>query len=88
MARKHPVRIEWCENFIRSVFAKIPFEDPGIEVNLFWDKAEESGLWERDTYGTPMSKALGKLTRVETVQNPEGNFCYNVFKLARKETCA
>ena len=88
MKDNHSIRVEWCENFIRSVFAKNPFEDPGIEVNLFWDKAEESGLWERDTYGTPMSKALGKLTRVETVHDEEGNFCYNVFKLARKEVCA
>lgn len=85
MKDKHSIRVEWCENFIRSVFARIPFEDPGIEVNLFWDKAEKSGLWVRGTYGTPMSEALGKLTRVVSVQDAEGNFCYNVFKLARKE---
>ena len=34
------------------------------------------------TYGTPMSEALEKLTKVETVHDSEGNFLYNVFKLA------
>lgn len=34
---------EWCVNLIKSVFKKIPFENGGIETNLFWNKAEKSG---------------------------------------------
>lgn len=79
------IKIEWCENFIRAAFTKhhaFPGPNAGIEVNLFWKMAEDSGLWERGTYGTPMSEALSNLTKVETVHDDNGNFCYNVFKLA------
>lgn len=79
------VKVEWCENFIRAQFTKhhaFPGPNAGIEVNAFWRMAEASGLWERGTYGTPMSEALSKLTKVESVQGESGNFCYNVFKLA------
>ncbi len=75
------VKVEWCENFIKSVFEKMPFENGGIYTGLFWDKAEKSGLWIRGTYGTPMSEALEKLTIVETVSDDKGNFMYNVFRL-------
>ena len=75
------IKIEWCEMFIKAVFAKIAVENGGIEVNLFWKKAEKSGLWVRGTYGTPMSEAISKLTRVETVADENGNFLYNVFRL-------
>lgn len=77
------IKVEWCENFIRSVFGKIPFESGGIEVNCFWDKAERSGLWERGTYGTPMSEALQKLTKVEIISDESGNYLYSVFRLAQ-----
>lgn len=76
------IKIEWCEDFIKSVFENIPFENGGIEINLFWTKAEKSGLWERGTYGTPMSQALEKLARVEIVLDREGNYLYSVFKRA------
>lgn len=76
------IKTEWCENFIKSVFEKIPFENGGIECNCFWDKAEKSGLWVRGTYGTPMSDALAHLTNVETIHDENGNFRYNVFRLA------
>lgn len=79
------VKVEWCENFIRAAFTKHhPFAGPnaGIEVNLFWKKAEASGLWERGTYGSPMSEALSNLCKVETVRDEDGNFSYNAFKLA------
>lgn len=75
------IKIEWCENFVKSVFEKIPFENVGIEVCCFWDKAEKSGLWVRGTYATPMSQALENLTMVETVQDTNGDFAYNVFRL-------
>ncbi|GAA6483260.1 hypothetical protein HLY09_30365 (plasmid) [Enterocloster bolteae] len=72
---KKEIKVEWCENFIKSVFEKIPFENGGIEINLFWDKAEKSGLWVRGTYGSPMSKALEKLVKVEILSD------YTVFRL-------
>ena len=72
---KKEIKVEWCENFIKSVFEKIPFENGGIEINLFWDKAEKSGLWVRGTYGSPMSKALEKLVKVEILSE------YTVFRL-------
>ena len=72
---KKEIKVEWCENFIKSVFEKIPFENGGIEINLFWDKAEKSGLWVRGTYGSPISKALEKLVKVEILSD------YTVFRL-------
>lgn len=75
------IKVEWCENWIKSKFAKHPFPNGGIEVNYFWDMAEAAGLWVRDTYGSPMSEALSKLTRVATIHDDEGNFLYIVFKL-------
>lgn len=76
------INVEWCKNFIKSVFERIPFENGGIECNLFWNKAEKSGLWIRGTYGTPMSDALSELTKVETIHDDDGNFLYSVFRLA------
>lgn len=75
------IKVEWCENFIKSVFAKIPFENGGIEINCFWEMAEKSGLWERGTYGTSMSVALEKLTKVEVVSDENGDFLFHVFRL-------
>lgn len=79
------IKVEWCENFIKSVFTKRVIENGGIEVNCFWKLAEESGLWLPDTYGTPMSEALSKLTSVVAVSDKRGNFLYNVFKLHNLE---
>ena len=79
------IKVEWCENFIRAQFTKhhaFPGPNAGIEVNCFWKMAEASGLWERGTYGTPMSESLTKLTKVETIHDENGNFLYDVFKLA------
>lgn len=63
------------------MFARLPFKNGGIEAGYFWKMAEESGLWVQGTYGSPMSEALRKLTKVETVSRG-GEFCYNIFKLA------
>lgn len=76
------VKVEWCENWIKSVFAKHPFPNGGIETGHFWDMAEATGLWVRGTYGTPMSEALSKLTKAEAIHDDEGNFLYRVFRLA------
>lgn len=75
------IELEWCKNFIKKTFAKLPKGITGIEVNLFWNLAEKSKLWTRETYGTPMSDALSELTEVETILSEDGNFLYNVFRL-------
>lgn len=75
------IKVEWCKNFIKSIFAKIPFENGGIEVNCFWELAGKSGLWERGTYGTPMSEALEEMVIVNEVTNDDGNFLFHVFRL-------
>ena len=77
------VKVEWCENFIKALFKKLQRNGAyGIEMNLFWDKAEASGLWERGTYGSPMSEALENLVKVEFVNDDDGNYLYTAFKLA------
>lgn len=79
------IKVEWCENFIKARLIKhhaFPGPGAGIEVNCFWQMAEASGLWERGTYGSPMSMALEKLTKIETVYDKDGEFLFNVFKLA------
>lgn len=78
------IQVEWCENFIRAWFTKHAFLGPnaGIEVNYFWKLAEASGLWERGTYGSPMSKALENLCKAEIVSDENGNYCYMVFRMA------
>ena len=80
------VKVEWCENFIRAQFTKhhaFPGPNAGIEINCFWKMAEKSGLWERGSYGSPMIKALGNLTVVDSVHDDEGNVLFNVFRLAQ-----
>lgn len=73
------IKIEWCRNFIKSLFRKKKCD--GIEVGCFWNIAEESGLWERGTYGTLMSKALEELTKVEIISDENGKYLYTVFRL-------
>ena len=81
------IKVEWCENFIRAAFGPRhhAFADrphPGIETGCFWKMAERSGLWERGTYGTPMSEALSRLTTLETIRDEDGKYLYDVFRLA------
>lgn len=73
------IKIEWCMNFIKKTFEKKKCK--GIEVGLFWKMAEKSGLWERGTYGTPMSDALECLTRIEYLHDGKGNYVFSVFRL-------
>ena len=81
--RKKTIKVEWCENFIKALFKKrVAFENGGIEVGCFWKLAEESGLWFPGTYGSPMSKALEKLTVVEHVEDDDsGKYLYTVFRM-------
>jgi hypothetical protein len=79
------IKVEWCENWIRAQFAKMPEgidrDYAGIYTDLFWKLAERSGLWVRGTYGSPMSQALKNLCMVVDVVDDEGCCKYSVFKL-------
>lgn len=82
------VKVEWCENFIRAAFgpkhhAFAGSPGAGIEVNCFWKMAEAAGLWEPGIYGGPMSNALENLTVVDSIHNDDGDYLYDVFRLAR-----
>lgn len=78
------IKVEWCENFIKAQFTKHhgrPGPNAGIEVSVFWKRAEASGLYERGTYNSPMSIAIFNLCTVEDVSDDDGNYCYTVFKM-------
>lgn len=79
------VKVEWCERFIRAAFGKhhafAGRQDAGIEVGLFWRMAEKARLWAPGIYGGPMSQALEKLTRVQSVRDEDGQVSYYVFRL-------
>lgn len=81
---KREIKVEWCENWIRAAFKKLlsdrGIENGGIETSCFWKLAEQSGLWIKGTYGSPMSTALSNLATVETVLS-NGEYAYSVFKL-------
>ena len=78
---KKEIKVEWCENYIKKTFAKLPQGITGIYTGLFWKKAEEAGFYEKNTYGSPMSKALEKLVKVENHNDKDGNFLYSTFAL-------
>lgn len=75
------IKVEWCENWIKALFEKHHPQMSGIYTELFWKLAEKSGLWIKDSYGSPMSKALSNLTVIETISDNNGEFLYNIFKL-------
>lgn len=75
------IKVEWCENWIKARFAKLPDFANGIYTGLFWREAEQSGLWQPGIYGGPMSKALEKLCCVVDVVDERGWTKYSVFKL-------
>lgn len=75
------LKIEWCENFIKSVFKKHVLKGGSIETGCFWNMAERSGLWERGTYGAPMSQALEKLVTVNTITDDSKNYLYSTFSI-------
>jgi len=76
------IKVEWCEEWIKSTFKKLPSFANAIERECFFRMAEAAGLYVRGTYGSPMSEALEKLTIVEAKHDEDGNFKYHVFKLA------
>ncbi len=78
---KKEIKIEWCKNWIKKTFAKLPQGITGIYTELFWDLAEKSNLWTRGTYGTVMSTALEELTSVDGSKDLDGNVSYYVFRL-------
>ena len=75
------IKVEWCENFIKSKFKKLPDFAYGFETNCFFMMAAETGLYTQGTYDSPMSQALEKLTTVETVQDTDGNDAFLAFLL-------
>lgn len=79
MAKK--IKVEWCENFIKSQFKKLPGFAKGIERNCFFKMAAEAGLYTPGTYGSPMSEALGNLVEVKTIQDDNGNYLYSAFHM-------
>lgn len=80
------IKVEWCKNFIKKTFERLPEGVTGIYVGLFWKKAENSGLWVKGTYGTPMSRALGDLVDVYGIEDVNGNVTYYVFRL-KQQNC-
>lgn len=74
------IKIEWCRNFILKTFAKYP-HGTKIEMNLFFHLAAKAGLYERGTYGSPMSQALAELVTVEPIMNSKDEYEYTVFRL-------
>lgn len=75
------IKTEWCENWIKARFAKLPSFADGIYSGLFWKEAEKSGLYVKGTYGTPMSEALSNLCCVVDVVDENGYTQYSCFKL-------
>lgn len=76
------IKVEWCENWIKALFARIATHGGnGIYTEHFWDLAVEAGLYERNTYDTPMSQALTNLCCVMDVVDEKGYTKYSVFKL-------
>lgn len=78
------IKVEWCESWIKALFKKLHNEagpDASIETNLFFKKAEKAGLYEVNTYGSPMSKALANLCTVDFHQGENGEYLYSTFKI-------
>ena len=80
------IKVEWCKDYIRSRFSKKhhPFwdkPDAGIECNLFFRMATAAGLYEPNTYGSPMSEALEELCKVVHITDEDGIYYYSVFRL-------
>lgn len=81
MTKTKNIKVEWCENFIKARFKKLPEFAKGIETNHFFKMAEKSGLYIAGTYGSPMSQALGNLTEVKIVQDDNGNYMFSAFHM-------
>ena len=70
-----------AKKFIITVFGKIYAEGgTAIQTGAFFEKAKAAGIYNGG-YGEPISKALLELTEVETMNTPEGEFAYTIFKL-------
>jgi len=75
------VKVEWCKNWLVKTFERLPSGVTGIERNCLFSMAEKAGLYEHDTYGTPLSEALCSLTKVKAVNGSDGEFAYHAFEL-------
>lgn len=73
------IKVEWCENFIRSYFKKHSCR--GVYTGLMFSAAEKAGLYTKGTYDSPFSAALENTTKVEGVNDADGTYLYSVFVL-------
>jgi hypothetical protein len=69
------IKVEWCENWLKKTFKKLPEGMTGIERNLLFKMAEQAGLYIKGTYGSPLSQALSNLVTVHYTDN------YSYFQL-------
>ncbi|MBP3541794.1 MAG: hypothetical protein J6K72_08320 [Clostridia bacterium] len=79
------IQVEWCKNWIKSRFAKLPSFANAIERNLLFSEAEKAGLYVRGTFDSSFSRAIEQLLEVEDVHDKNGNFLYYVFRLKKPE---
>lgn len=57
------IKVEWCENWLKKTFEKLPRGITGIEMGCLFQMAERAGLYVANTYGSSFSKALTNLTK-------------------------
>lgn len=63
------IKAEWCKNWIKKQFERLPKGITGIETNLMFDRAEKAGLYVKGTYGTAFSDSLYDLTDVRSAEH-------------------
>lgn len=73
------LKIKACKEFIKDTFNNKNCR--GILISLMFNMAAEEGIYEKGTYGTPFSTALGEVTEVEVVNDASGNHLYSIFVL-------
>lgn len=74
------IKVEWCENFIRSYFFK--HQCKGVYTKLMFEAAEKAGLYEKNTFGSAFSQALENVTTVDNIYDTNGDYAFSVFRLA------
>lgn len=75
------IKVEWCKNWIKSRFKKLPEGITGIERSGFFKDAENAGLYVPGTYGSPMSEAIMELLDAKIKRGKNGEFCYYYFEM-------
>lgn len=78
---REQIKVEWCENWIKARFKKMPEGITGIERSLFFKEAEKAGLYVPGTYGSPMSEAMTKLLDFKAKHDENGEVTYFYFQM-------